>query len=98
MFPICIVAPSFIKECFGPELLQKEKLCQNCEFFPEIFRHLLVQTGFLLATIRVGYPVAFENPTGPVEYSVSMSFCYTLPSNAELCDPIVLMCCVISIL
>lgn len=69
MFPICIVAPSFKKEGFGPEPLQKEKLCQNCEFFPEIFRHLSVQTGFLLATIRVGYLVAFENPTGPAEYS-----------------------------
>lgn len=82
MFPICIDAPSFKKEGFGPEPPQKEKLGQNCEFFPEIFRHLSVQTGFLLATIRVGYPVAFENPTGRAEYSATMSFCY---STAQEC-------------
>lgn len=63
--PVCMAAPDFKKECFAPELLEKERLCQNCEFFPEIFRRLLAQTGFLLATMGVGYPVAFGNPTGP---------------------------------
>lgn len=91
VFPICIAAPNFKKECFAPALLEK-KLCQNCEFFPEIFRCLLVQTGFLLATMGVGYPVAFEKSHWPLlNTQWPWAFVTALPRNAELCGPIVLL-------
>lgn len=91
VFPICIAAPNFKKECFAPELLEK-KLCQNCEFFPEIFRCLLVQTGFLLATMGIGYPVAFEKSHWPLlNTQWPWAFVTALPRNAELCGPIVLL-------
>lgn len=48
------------EKSFGPE---EGKRCQDCEFFLEVFRHLMVQTGFLLATMGVWYLVTFENPT-----------------------------------
>lgn len=91
VFPICIAAPNFKKECFAPALLEK-KLCKNCEFFPEIFRCLLVQTGFLLATMGVGYPVAFEKSHWPLlNTQWPWAFVTALPRNAELCGPIVLL-------
>lgn len=91
MFPICIAAPNFKKQCFAPELLEKEKLSQNCEFFPENFKLLLVQTGFLLATMGVWISSGIWKPHWPLlNTQWPWAFVAALPRNAELCGTIVL--------